>query len=123
MGTCAKRINHCPTLNDYLANLVNELECSPNVRVEGNTLIFRKMESSFLQIEVTFGKRGTQESFKVENIYGTVIYEITSEYSSDLAFAVSLSLIIPIVGVISIYFMIKFYKKRKNPKNITILEN
>lgn len=99
--------------NDYLVNLVQELDCSADVRVEQNTLIFRRVGKTILEIEVIFGDRGTQKSFIVKDVYGKVIYEINSQYSSDLVVVYSLFLLIPIIGVISIYLINKHWKKKK----------
>ncbi len=110
--------------NLYLSNLVEALRCSANVRVEDNTLIFRRLGKDILLIEVTFGKRGTQETFTVKNVYGSVIYQITSTHSHDIALNIALLFGIPLIGVIFIYIMYRMRKKKKEPrlKSSSILE-
>ncbi len=102
-------------ISDYLINLVGALDCSANVRVDGNTLIFRKLGKALLEVDVTFGSQGTLDTFTVKDVYGTVVYKITSTYSGNLAITVSLYLIIPFIGLVAIYYIHKYWKKNKIP--------
>ena len=93
----------------YLTTLVNALGCSLNIEVKGNVLSFRRQGTNYHIVDVLFGVMGTQTSFVVKNIYGNIVYQITTTHSSTFVYIVLGVMAAFIFGIAFIY-----YKKKRH---------
>jgi len=93
---------------DYLNSLVTELGCE-NVTVSGSTLIIERYGLTNYTVEVSYGEKGMMSSFKVKDLGGTIIYQITSS-NSDWVFY--LILIIVAVSAVAIVTFLIIRKKK-----------
>ncbi len=96
--------------NEYLADIVNELDCE-NAEVKGSTLIIEKEGEDEYIVEVSYDDQGIQSSFIVKDEDDNIIFEIISDNTiTVVSLAIGFVLIIAIVSIVTIIVR----KKRKS---------
>lgn len=100
-------------VDTYLKTLVQALGCSGNIGTNGNILTFTRPGAHYYTVEVNFDALGTQNSFVVKNIYGTIVYQINTTHSSTLVYVILGIIAICMAGIALYYYYVKRRKSLK----------
>jgi hypothetical protein len=100
-------------IDAYLKTLVQALGVSSNIGTNGNILTFTRPGAHYYTVEVNFDALGTQNSFVVKNIYGTIVYQINTTHSSTLVYVILGIIAICMAGIALYYYYVKRRKSLK----------